>query len=129
MPHQLEPGATMTIRVKAGQRYSESVAVTPGEQYHIGYPAGQRWYDLFIPASPAGYANPLAAFFGMRVKGAKCMCLCATYNNTDTDAFAVANNATITAAMPGTLCFFANDVPGFEWNNLGSITVTISRIT
>lgn len=127
MPHQLQPGETINIKVKANARYSDAIIVAPGQQYSISYNNQQRWYDLFIPASPAGYPNPLAAFFGMRVKGARCMALCAAYNSTDDQAFII-NNEAITTTTTGTLAFFANDVPGFEWNNFGSIEIKLLRI-
>lgn len=128
MPHKLHPGETTTLRVKAKARYAATIIVEAGQQYNISCNMAQRWYDLFIPSSPKGYANPLAAFFGMRVKGARCMTLCAAYNKSDEDAFPVKNGDTITILKFGTLSFFANDVPGFEWNNWGAISINITRI-
>ena len=127
---QLLPGETATIAVKAGARYSATlIAVAPGEGYEVTPLAGQRWVDLVIPSSPAGYTNMLAKWVGMRVPSALCMCLCAAFNEQDTNALPVGNGRHITnIPVAGTMSFFANDVPGFEWNNFGTIQIVVARI-
>lgn len=126
---QLLPGQTVTIAVWAGTRYSATrIAVVPGECYTVTPLTKQRWIDLVIPSSPAGYANPLARWVGMRVPKAQCMCLCAAFNEQDTHALPVGNGRQITTIpVAGTMSFFANDVPGFEWNNFGTVHIAIVR--
>lgn len=127
--HTLQAGDSLSVYIYARDRYSRhSLAVNAGEQYKITSAADQRWVDLFIPASPNGYGNVLANWFGQRVKGAKCFCLCAAYNYDDNGAFAIGTDHTFIASVTGTLSFFANDVPGYDWNNWGKILVTIYRI-
>lgn len=120
----------MTIAVKAGARYSATqIAVVPGECYKVTPLAGQRWIDLVIPSSPAGYTNPLAKWVGMRVPSARCMCLCAAFNEQDTDTIPIGSGREIRdIPVAGTMSFFANDVPGFEWNNFGTIHIAVTRI-
>jgi hypothetical protein len=42
--------------------------------------------------------------------------------------FLIGSHAAYTPARSGEVVCFANDVPGFYWNNKGSITLTIDRI-
>ncbi len=127
--HRLDIGTSLKIKVYAGDKYSlETFGVKAGEQYHVHCPKGQWWVDMFIPATPNGYPNPLANLFGQRVKGTRCFCLCGAYDSTDNGALAIGSDKTFTVTQNGILSFFANDVPGFEWNNWGSIEVCVERI-
>lgn len=129
MTHELNKGDTIKIRVKAGDAYSpDQLKIAVGEAYRVWCDKGQWWVDLFIPSTPMGYYNPVANMFGQRVKGVKCLCLCGAYNNSDVGAFAIGTNHEFTIEQDTTLSFFANDVPGYEWNNLGSIVVNIERV-
>jgi hypothetical protein len=127
--HQLNIGDTLLIRVNAGDTYSANrLEVMEGEVYRVLCNKGQWWVDMVIPASPAGYYNPIANLFGQRVKGVKCLCLCGAYNGADERAFAIGLELEFSVVQTGILSFFANDVPGYEWNNWGSIAVNIERI-
>ncbi len=125
--HKLQPGATIQLAVHARDRYSRNaLSVQAGETYHVQYLGGQ-WIDLLIPATATGYKNPLANLVGQRVKDTNCFCLCGTYNDSEGNAFAIGAERTFTISVNGTLSFFANDVPGFDWNNWGMITIAIER--
>jgi hypothetical protein len=127
--HKLQLGDTKQLTVFAADRYSRNiVAAEPGQQYHIRYQQGKRWVDLIIPATAAGYKNPLADLFGQRLKGINCFCLCATFNDNDNYAFPIGLEHTFTTSLAGSLTFFANDVPGYDWNNWGSIEIIVSRL-
>jgi hypothetical protein len=122
-------GDEVTLTIGAGERYSlQRIAVRQGEVYTINCHKSQRWYDLIIPASPDGYNNFIAPIFGLRVKDAKCFCLCGAWNENDQHAFTIGTEG-VTAIAPaeGRLSFFANDVWGYEWNNWGSIQVKVMR--
>jgi len=85
---------------------------------------------MIIPSSPDGYPNPLAKLFGLRVHTARCFCLCGAWGRRDATAFAIGSGThTIEADQHTDLTFFANDVRGFEWNNWGSISLTVTRIS
>lgn len=122
-------GEEAILTIGAGERYSlQRIAVRQGEAYAISCSKGQRWYDLVIPSSPNGYRNFIAPLFGLRVKSAKCFCLCGAWNEQDEHAFAIGTEGiTATPSNEGTLSFFANDVLGYEWNNWGSIQVKVLR--
>lgn len=127
--HSLQIGEEVILTVRARERYSlQRIAVRKGEAYAISCDHAQRWYDLVIPSSPNGYKNFIAPLFGLRVKDAKCFCLCGAWNDDDHNAFAIGTEGV--TAIPlneGTLSFFANDVLGYEWNNWGSIQVKALR--
>ena len=128
MDYNLQQGEEVTLTVFAHQRFSEHcIVVKLGAHYDISCPPGQTWWDLVIPAGPAGYANPLAALFGIRVCGARCFTLCGVYGH-QRGGFGIGRGKLITAASNANLYFFANDVWGFEWNNHGSIQVTVKRV-
>lgn len=128
--HTIGIGEQLTLEIDAGDRYSmQRIAVKPSEAYLILCDAGQHWIDLIIPSSPDGYTNYLARLFGLRVKGAKCFCLCGAWNESDERAFDIGTKTAYVAvaSKEGTLSFFANDVWGYEWNNWGSIEIKVKR--
>ncbi len=126
--HTLQPGESIQISVYAHDKYSRHViSVESGQEYKVSYMKG-RWIDLMIPATAAGYKNPLANLFGQRLKGVNCFCLCGAYNNSDAGTFAIGSEHTFTAQDSGSLSFFANDVPGYDWNNWGYIDIIIKRL-
>lgn len=128
--HRMEQGEQRTLTVKANERYSmQRIAVRAGERYLVKCDSGQRWVDMVIWSSPLGYPNPLARLFGLPVRNARCFCLCGTYNETDTNAFAIGTEYLVEhIASDAILSFFANDVRGFEWNNWGSVQVEVTRL-
>lgn len=128
--YTLNKGEEVTLTVYARERYSlQRIAVKRSEAYMIRCDEDQRWYDLIIPSSPNGYRNPLAAWFGLRVYGEKCHCLCGAWNESDKRTFATSTDTALVVQPmeEGTLSFFANDVLGYEWNNWGSIQVKVMR--
>ena len=128
MKHKLNIGDQVTLTIRARQPYSdETIDVKEGEVYNVHCHEKQYWIDLFIPASPAGYYNPLANLVGQRLKGTKCFCLCGVYDRNDTTAFEIGKGRNITCQLTANISFFANDVPGFDWNNWGKITINVKR--
>ena len=129
MQHRLDINEQIILTVKAKDKYSsETLRVEIGWKFHAWCPGRQRWVDLFIPSSPAGYNNPIANMVGQRVSGTKCFCLCGAYNKDDRTAFEIGRDKIITSDADGELSFFANDVPGFDWNNWGAIHLSIRRL-
>ncbi len=128
--HKLNIGETQIIQVKASADYSnDQITVSDGEAYKVWCNKGNWWVDMIIPAGADGYPNPLANLFGQRVKGARCFCLCGTYNNNDAAAFAIGRQHEFDIKQNAVLSFFANDVKGYEWNNWGSIVVMVKRLS
>ena len=46
----------------------------------------------------------------------------------DCQYFVAGSSREVRMRASGQLAFFANDVPGFYWNNLGSIRLEITRL-
>ena len=83
---------------------------------------------MVIPAGPQGYNNHLANLVGQRLRRTKCFCLCGIYNKNPATAFEIGTERVITCTKDGISSFFANDVPGFDWNNWGKIVMNVKRI-
>lgn len=130
---KLSVGEERKIKVPAAELYSpESIEVLAGQEYEFTCKGSQVWIDFFIPTHPKGYNNRLANVGKkeLRLKTAKCFCLCGVYNKKDATAFAIATQAKqiVPAGCDGELSFFANDVLGFYWQNWLSVEVVIKRI-
>jgi hypothetical protein len=90
MIYRLQPGEHQTLIIDAKDIYSpEQIAVEKDEKYEFACDETQRWKDWFINSGPNGYPNLLARLWGLRVKSAKCFCLCGAYNVQDRDAFPI----------------------------------------
>src|SRR4051812_10074139 len=109
--HDLKIDDKVTLKISAIDFFSsEELAVAKSQQYVIECAPDQRWTDSWITCSAEGYFNLFAWLIGMRVRRAKCFCLCGTYNRNDKGAFVVGKSTTICVATDGSLSFFANDV-------------------
>lgn len=127
--HTLEYGELVNLDIYANERYSANcIKVVPAQEYRILANSSDIWVDLIIKANAKGYYNPLANAVGMRIKNQPCMCLCGVINKNDAAAFPIGLGAAIIISEQGLLHFFANDVKGFEWNNLGKIQIEVQRI-
>jgi len=125
---RLAPGQEIILTIQAAQPYSFAMlSVEAGEQYGFSCDPKQRWHDAWVSAGPGGYFNPLSMLAGLRLKGAPCFCLCGVYECNDATAFPIGAGTSITAVQTGMISFFANDTPGFYFNNKGSLQVTIIR--
>ena len=108
---------------------SEFLKVANDEVYEITCSNDQRWKDWFCKSKPTGYVNIFATLLGLRVKKAKCFCLCGIFNTDKFAAFPIGNFREVkTEKKSGTLSFFANDTPRFYFNNKGSVQIKILRI-
>ncbi len=128
MLHTIPLNTTVNLKINAAEPFStEKVSVNKGEEYHIYSEPNQIWNDWYIKASPDGYSNFIGAIWGLRVKGAKCFCLCGAYNEDHSRVFAIGSDKTFIIEDSGTLSFFANDVKGFYGNNRGVIAINVRR--
>lgn len=129
MEHRLSVGEQKTLLLCAKDVYSkEKLLINPNEIYLFFCDEEQSWADWFIKTTPNGFFNILASIQGLRVKKAKCFCLCAAYNQSDAGAFAIGMRNEVTMQETGNLSFFANDTAGYYHNNKGSINLNIERI-
>ena len=105
-------------------------AVKAGAVYELS--ASGTWYDASTPSGPDGYLR--GNFLQELVSGLRrsprnrWFALMGALDGASNTIFLIGSHATYTAPRSGELVCFANDVPGFYWNNTGSVTVTIHRI-
>lgn len=100
--------------------------VVKGEVYI--FIANGEWTDWFIKCSADGYERFwLKPFISKRrYKSEKLFTLIGSINKTI--LFPIDLNKEYHVQESGSLYFFANDLPGFYWNNKGFITLIIKRL-
>ena len=138
---QLEVGEKFTIDVIARRYWNNTgLHVTAGQRYQLA--ARGTWIDFYIPCDADGYPTmswllrgPLAPAGRIveglrRVPEGNWFVLAGAVRAAGDCQYFVAGSS-CEAHMPasGQLAFFANDVPGFYWNNLGSIRLEITRLS
>ena len=136
----LEAGETLTIDVVARRHWNNvGLHVTAGQRYQLT--ARGTWVDFYIRCGPGGYRypgwllrgplGPAARFMQgrRRVPEGNWFVLAGAVRAAgDCRCFAVGSSCEVRMPASGQLAFFANDVPGFYWNNLGSIRLEITRL-
>lgn len=129
MEHRLSVGEQKTLALCAKDVYSkETLLINANEVYLFFCDEDQSWTDWFIKTTPKGYFNLLASIKGLRLRKAKCFCLCGAYNQSDAGAFAIGMHNEVIMQEAGKLSFFANDTAGYYDNNKGSINLNVQRI-
>jgi hypothetical protein len=123
--------ASAVIKVCARPYWNHSgFIVEGGATYELS--ASGTWYDASIPSGPDGYSH--GNFLQDLVSGLRrsprnrWFALMGSLDGASETIFLIGSHATYTPARSGEVVCFANDVPGFYWNNKGSITLTIDRI-
>lgn len=128
---KLQVNEVFAANVKANSQNKDnsSLEVSRGELYNFFVPKGEYWYDFFfIRSTASGFNFP---FFRQKLKQpqARYFELCGEIiENSSSRSFIIGeqlNNFECTES--GSLILFANDVPGFYFNNRGSIRVWITR--
>ena len=133
--------AEITVSVVVRRYWNNTgLHVTAGQHYRLV--ALGTWVDLYIWRDADGYATPwwlewappgplartiqarrrlpegTGSCWSVPVRAAgDCQCLVA------------GNSREVWMPASGQLAFFANDVPGFHWNNLGSMRPGITRLS
>jgi len=129
----VDVGETMTVRIRARAYWNDTGAfVRIGEHYRLH--AEGSWRDMFITSGPNGYETPWYSFgqglaTGLRrVPNARWFALVGAVRGAEESPFVI--GAETCAVMPSTgrLVCFANDIPGFYWNNCGAISLSIERL-
>jgi hypothetical protein len=114
------------------QRYwnHTGYSVEAGATYELA--ATGIWYDASTPSGPDGY--PRGNYFQNLVSGFRrspChqwFALIGTLDGSHNTQFLIGSHVTYTAPRSGEIVCYANDVPGFYWNNEGSVNLMIDRI-
>jgi hypothetical protein len=119
------------IPIMAGAYWNDTnIDMDAGERYMLT--ASGRWIDFFIPSSPDGYSSPLSSIMllnrFLRHPAGKLFSLIGCLDRRVEQQFIIGRGVTFDPEVSGRLYCFANDVPGFYWNNWGHIALTIKRI-
>lgn len=136
------PGALVRGRVTLAVGESITVpieAANPSKTTRIHFEAGGvyaldatgKWYDAGRETEPAGYKD--GNFFQnlvwwlRRSPQANWLALLGAVEPGQAP-FLIGTHAVYHARIPSELICFANDVPGFYWNNSGVVSLTVRRI-
>ena len=129
----VDVGDTVTVRIRARAYWNDTgVFMRVGDGYRLR--AEGSWRDMFITAGPDGYDTP---WYGIaqrlatrlrRVPTARWFALIGAIRGAEQSPFVIAAKTQAVISASGTLMCFANDVPGFYWNNCGAVALSIERL-
>ncbi len=138
---QLEVGEKTTVDIMARRYWNDTgLHVTADQRYQLA--AHGTWIDFYIPCAADGYRTPgwllrgplgplgrIAQRLRRMPEGNWFVLAGAVRARTDCRYFVVGGSREVRMPASGQLVFFANDVPGFYWNNFGSIRLEITRLS
>ena len=138
---QLEVGEKFTIDVIARRYWNNTgLCVIAGQRYQFA--ARGTWVDFYIPCDADGYATPGWLSWGPLARPTRIVqglrrvpegnwfvLVGAVRAAKDWEYFVAGSSREVRMPTSGQLAFFANDVPGFYWNNLGSVRLEITRLS
>jgi hypothetical protein len=124
-------GQKTTVTVAARPLWNDTgVVLDQGHRYR--FTATGQWIDWYINCGPAGYPSPnLVMRLGegaRRVPNQPWFALIGAIARDSSSQFPIGAGCNYQAASGGELTCFANDVPGFYWNNKGQVQLTIERL-
>ena len=136
---QLEVGEKFAIDVIARRYWNDTgLQVTAGQRYQLA--ARGTWVDFYIPCGADGYQAPgwlLRGPLGLPTRFTQALrrapegnwfvLVGAVRAAGDCQCFIAGSSREVRMPASGQLAFFANDVPGFYWNNFGSVRLEITR--
>jgi hypothetical protein len=127
----MEVGEKTTVTVAAKPPWNDTgVRLEAGRTYRMS--ALGEWVDWRIPCGPAGYPSPnpimrLAERF-RRAPVDPWFALIGAMDRNSSSQFLIGAEYVYRPTRSGQLTCFANDVPGFYWNNTGEVELTIERL-
>ncbi len=137
----LEAGDKITLNIAARRYWNDTgLHVTTGQRYQLT--AHGTWIDFYIPCAADGYQAPRWLLRGplgrltrtvqklrREPEGNWFMLIGTVRAAGHRHNFACGRSREVQMPATGQLEFFANDVPGFYWNNWGSIQLEITRLS
>jgi len=123
--------APIVVAIRAELRWNDTgIRLEAGGTYDLL--AEGTWTDLFVPSGPDGNPDPSwmqrRAARWLRVKEENYFALIGALDRDLSTAFRIGHAARgFRATRSGQLTCFANDVPGFYWNNRGAVRLTVTR--
>jgi hypothetical protein len=122
-------GERVTIQICASKFWNKTGIRLVAGQKHFMTASGQ-WVDFFITHGPDG--DPSNSWYlrlfesKRRLPRENWFVLAGALDSDPSTAFRIGSRCDYTAPTTGELTCFANDVPGFYWNNWGNVTLTVT---
>ena len=131
--YHLAIGEEMVTRIRVNRDPDEiGIQVAAGEVYSMI--AGGWWVDGYILRNPAGDVSDLG-LINVLLKpllrepaSPWCALIGVVVGCDERHQFPIGRGVDITTRIDGELCCYVNDVPGFFWNNFGSLRLTLRRM-
>lgn len=123
---------SVTFRISARTKYSlDQLQVIGGETYTFQVdPKNSCWWDMIIPSFGEGWDMFLSPRKGRRLPSKPLLYLCACMDREDSQAFGIGKYLEEwKVSKDGVLSFFANDYPTMYFNNWGTISLKITRVS
>jgi len=100
-------------------------------QGNLHFVATGQWTDWYINTTPAGYekASLKAVEHLRRLPSANWFALVGAFDKDLSTAFLIGEGRTLVAEKGGRLFVFANDIAWLYWNNVGSVSLSITMAT
>lgn len=126
----MEIGQTAQMTIFANAPWNDTgVDLEQGAVYQLT--AEGEWFDAWVKSDADGYDSkgwPQQHFeSALRLPTARWFCLVGAIERELDAAFQIGCSRAVAAPSSGRLFCFANDVPGFYFNNFGSLRLTIRR--
>jgi hypothetical protein len=131
----LKVGEKTTIEIAARCYWNNTALhVTAGQHYQ--FVAAGTWTDLLVRRDADGYPTPwwsplqrITQGFRRLPKENWFVLAGAIRDGENNRYFVIGTSREVWMPTTGQLAFFANDVPGFYWNNFGAIQLEIGRLS
>jgi hypothetical protein len=131
----LKPSQSAEVRVRAHSYWNDSeITVAPGQRYRIEVlDPSRRWIDFFIRSGAASYTSWLTSWDSRNLRNGNVpffAAMATTGDETTAQPVVAAGRTSLDLAVQthGRIRLYANDVPGFYWNNFGSLMMKITRL-
>ena len=124
---KLSEGQSITIIINACDFWNDTdIEIEMGDVYLVE--ATGEWKDIFKKTDADGYSSLYMNLWNKfkRSKDNKWFSLIGSLDKTN--YFLIGKNNELSFNQPGKLSCFANDVPGFYWNNSGTVSLEVTRI-
>lgn len=122
-------GESVTVEICARRFWNKTgIQLMAGQTYLLT--ARGHWVDFFIQHEPSG--DPSNGWYlrlfesKRRLPRENWFVLAGALDSDPATAFRIGSRCEYTPAQTGELTCFANDLPGFYWNNWGHVTLVVT---
>ena len=130
--HELEAGESTDVRIDARECWNATrVRLVAGSTYLLEVRGDSHWNNNAVRTGPEGFWAPALESYEpfRRVPEANWMAPIGTINGWQDAPFVIGRRCVYTPLLNGELVCYANDAPTGYFDNSGSITLTVHRLT